>query len=136
MNTDYKLFTHVIADRLRDGMTQIISDTQSGFLRDPSVHNLRLVLDLLDYRHLIEDDGVILFLDFYKAIDMVEHPFIIKTLECFVFAETFLKIIEMLYDNINSSVSLPCGTSKRSDVNRGIRQGCPSSPLLFITVAY
>lgn len=65
---------------------------------------------------MIEDDGVILFLDFYKAFDMVEHPFIIKTLEYFGFGEKFIKLIELLYDYINRPVSLPFGTSKRFDM--------------------
>ncbi len=38
----------------------------------------------------------------------------------------------MLYKDINSSISLSFGTSQRFNISRGIRQGCPISPLLFI----
>lgn len=135
LNTDYKILAHVIANRLKDGLDQIISETQSGFLKNRSIHNnIRLVLDLLDYNHLIEDDGVILFLDFYKAFDTVEHPFILKALQYFGFGKKFIDLISLLYSDINSSISLPFGTSKRFNISRGIRQGCPASPLLFIIV--
>lgn len=136
LNVDYKLLTHIIANRLKVDIDQIINETQSGFIKERSIHNnIRLVLDLLDYNFLIEDKGFILFLDFYKAFDSVEHPFILKALKYFGFGHKFIKLIDMLYNDINSSVSLPWGTSKRFDVERGIRQGCSCSPLLFILVA-
>uniref|UniRef100_A0A1A7XB67 Reverse transcriptase domain-containing protein n=2 Tax=Iconisemion striatum TaxID=60296 RepID=A0A1A7XB67_9TELE len=135
LNVDYKIFAHVIANRLKEGISQIISDSQSGFLRDRSIHNnIRLILDLLDYRDKIEDDGFILFLDFCKAFDSVEHSFMLNTLRQFGFGDAFCEIIQILYSDINSSVLLPFGTCKRFNIKRGIRQGCPASPLLFIMV--
>lgn len=38
----------------------------------------------------------------------------------------------MLYKGITSALLLPSGTTARFDVKRGIRQGDPVSPLLFI----
>ncbi len=40
-----------------------------------------------------------------------------------------------LYIGINSCVSLASGTSPRFSVGRGIRQGCPNSPFLFLLAA-
>lgn len=136
LNVDYKLFTMVFANRLKTDIKQIVSETQSGFIRNRSIHNnIRLVLDLIDYNYLIEDKGFILFLDFYKAFDSVEYSFIMKSLEYFGFGVKFIKVINMMYKDINSSVSLPLGTTRRFEVKRGIRQGCSCSPLLFILVA-
>lgn len=102
-------------------------------MKGRSIHNnIRLVLDLLDYRHLIETDGFILSIDFYKAFDSIEHPFIFDCLKLFGFGYKFRNIIKSLYENSNSSVSLSGGTSPRFPINRGIKQGCPISPFLFI----
>lgn len=133
LNNDYKLLTHIFANRLKSGITQIISDTQSGFLKGRSIHNnIRLVLDLIDYNNLIDNEGFILFLDFYKAFDMIEHEFMFQALDLFGFGSNFINVIRLLYRDTNSSVCLPHGTSRRFRIYKGIKQGCPISPLLFI----
>ncbi len=39
------------------------------------------MLDILDYSHLISDQSFILYLDFYKAFDTLEHNFIFLSLK-------------------------------------------------------
>lgn len=46
-------------------------------------NNIRLVLDLANYRHLISGDPVTLFLDFQRAFDAISHHFIFDTLAFF-----------------------------------------------------
>ncbi|XDV39802.1 hypothetical protein PO909_008989 [Leuciscus waleckii] len=136
LNTDYKLLTMELAFRLKVGLSKIISNSQSGFMKGRLIHNnIRLVLDLIDYNDLVEDDAYILFLDFQKAFYSIEHSFIYYALEYFGFGEYFLDIIKMLHTDISSCVSLPEGTTPRFNICRGIRQGCSLSPLLFIIVA-
>ncbi len=47
-----------------------------AFKKTDISNNIRLVLDLLDYSELVRDDSYILFMDFYKAFDSIEHGFI------------------------------------------------------------
>ncbi len=46
----------------------------------------------------------------------------------------FLKAVKTLYSGCISSVKLAHGTSQRCDIHRGIKQGCPRSPFLFLLV--
>ncbi len=82
----YKIRTYAIANRLKFRLSQDIIEIQSGFNKGRLIHNnIRLVLDLIDYGPLIKDDGFVLFLDFYKAFDTVEHEFILHALKYFGF---------------------------------------------------
>jgi retron-type reverse transcriptase len=56
--------------------------------------------------------------DTEKAIDKIQHPFMIKALKKIGIEGMFLNIIKALYDNPRANI-------------RGRRQGCPLSPLLF-----
>ncbi len=84
---------------------------------------------------MVEDNGIILFSDFFKAFDKLEHPFFLQSLQYFGFGIKFINIVSMLYKGITSAVLLQSGTTRRFEVKRGIRQGDPGSPLLFIIAA-
>lgn len=87
LNTDYKLLLGIIAARMKHT-------------------NIRLVLDLINYTDICVEKGFIIFLDFYKAFDSVEHPFILEALKHFGFGQKFTNLIIILYNDINSCVFL------------------------------
>lgn len=70
-----------------------MNNTRSRFMKGRSIHNnLRLVQGLIDCRDEIGDDGILFFLDFYKAFDVVEHLFIFYCFGTLWFWGTFSKI--------------------------------------------
>uniref|UniRef100_A0A4W5LQJ3 Reverse transcriptase domain-containing protein n=1 Tax=Hucho hucho TaxID=62062 RepID=A0A4W5LQJ3_9TELE len=97
-------------------------------------NNLRLVLDLVEYCDLLDDFPDILFLDFQKAFDIVSHNFIFDCLKHLKFGHFFVDAIRTLYNGGNSCIKLCHGTSSRFNIYKGIRQGCPISPFLFLLV--
>uniref|UniRef100_A0A3B3CA37 Reverse transcriptase domain-containing protein n=1 Tax=Oryzias melastigma TaxID=30732 RepID=A0A3B3CA37_ORYME len=136
LNNDAKIFALIFAKRLKPGLNDIIDEEESGFMPGRNIsNNIRLILDMIDYNEYIRDDSFILFVDFYKAFDTISHSFMIRVIKEFGFGERFLKAIEVLYNGCNSSIKLAHGTTPRFDINRGIRQGCPLSPFLFLLVA-
>ncbi len=136
LNNDYKILACILAKRLKSVLNSVIDDTQSGFMPKRHIaNNIRLVLDLLDYSELIKDDSFILFLDFYKAFDSLNHEFILLSLKKLGFGDPFCKFVRTLYSNANCSINLKWGTSPRFQLSRGVRQGCPVSPYLFIIAA-
>lgn len=131
LNSDYKMIALILAKRLKLILNDIIDECQSGFIQQRHIsNNIRLILDILDYSDLIPTDSFILFLDYYKAFDCLEHKFMLQALERIGFGNFFCKCVKMLYCNGNSSIQLNNGTSPRFSLNRGIRQGI--SPYLFL----
>lgn len=96
------------------GLKNIIDECQSAFVKGRNIHNhTRIILDLLDYSDSIKTNSYVLFLDFFKAFDTVEHPFLLRTLHFMGFGINFCNIVEMLYTDISSSVSLNPGITPR-----------------------
>ncbi len=124
LNSDYYFLASVCAEKTKHCLANIISNTQSGFLKGRHIpNNIRLIIDILDYSEFINKEAFILFINFYKAFDTVEHFFIFEALSKFGFGRSFIKAIRTLYNGINSCVSLASGTSHRFSVGRGTRQG-------------
>lgn len=135
LNVDYKIMALMFAKRLKRGLGDIISETQTGFMSNRHISsNIRLILDLIDYPEFLNSHAFILFLDFYKAFDTVEHNFLFKAVHGFGFGPRFSSAVQMLYKNISSSVMLYPHSTARFPVSRSVRQGCPVAPFLFLLV--
>lgn len=133
LNNDCKIFSLILAKRLKRGLEDIIDEEQSGFMHGRNIHNnIRLILDMIDYNYLIPDESFILFIDYYKAFDTVEHSFLFKVIEFLGFGPNFLNAVTTLYNGCNSSIKLQHGTTQRFQLHRGLKQGCPCSPFLFL----
>lgn len=86
INNDAKLLAHIFAQRIKLCLDTIIDDSQSGFMQGRHIsNNIRLILDLIDYKDLITDNSYILFIDIYKAFDTVTHDFLFDVLDFFWF---------------------------------------------------
>jgi hypothetical protein len=83
-----------------------------------------------------EDDipGLLVLLDFEKALDTVQWSFLYKTLQFFGFGKSFCSWIKTFYNNISSCIINNGHGSDYFKLGRGVRQGDPLSLYLFILV--
>jgi hypothetical protein len=78
--------------------------------------------------------GAMIFLDFEKAFDSVNWSWIINTLQARGLPPSFIKTIKLLYSSPLASIIINGHRSAPFRVGRGVRQGCPLSPLLFAII--
>ncbi len=133
LNTDYKILTKCLAFRLKEVLPTIIDPDQTGFLKGRYIgENIRTISDLIDYTSIKNCPGIILLIDFEKAFDTINWKYIQKCLKYFNFGKSFIHWVQLIYNNIESTVINNGHASNFFSISRGIRQGCPISPYLFI----
>ena len=133
LNIDYKILTKVIAKRLEKVLPKIINPDQTGYVKNRFIgENIRLISDIMSYTEESSILGIALFLDFKKAFDAIEWDFIDNCLKKFNFGPDIQNWFKVVYNNVNSCVLNNGYASEFFSLERGVRQGCPLSGLLFV----
>ena len=132
LNVDYKILSEVITNRMRLIMPIVIGDEQSSGVPNRNIHeNLMVVRDVVDFVNWNNLQGAVISLDQEKAFDRINWVYMFSILEKMGVPPNLIDWIHLLYSNPNCSVIINNFIGRPIQVTRGIRQGCPLSPLLY-----
>ena len=98
---------------------------QGFFSTFKSINGMHHINKLKNKHHII------ISIDAGKAIDKIQHPFMIKTLQKVGIEETYLNIIKVIYDKLIANIILNGEKLKAFPLRSGTKQACPLLPLLF-----
>ena len=135
VNVDVKIGSKAIAKRLENVLPHIIHYDQNAFVKGRTIFDaVRTISDVMEFTKMRDYQGIMTAIDFEKAFDSLNWNFLLKSLELFGFGESFLGWIKTFYKNISSCVINNGFSTPSFNLKRGVRQGDPLSPSLFIIV--
>ena len=130
-NTIYRVLAKVVVISITPCLQNFLSPSQKGFLpgRDGRDH----IHDLANtFYHALENDEklLVLFLDTKKAFDSIDHEFLLEVLKTIGLGGWVCNLVGGLLHEVVATPDLH--GAQPIPIKRGVKQGCPLSPLLFI----
>ncbi|KAJ4449543.1 hypothetical protein ANN_00944 [Periplaneta americana] len=132
LNTDYKLFMKVLANRLKPAFQDIFEIGQTCSVPEKSnIHNLSTIRDtVLHFEEHHDDKGALLSVDFNKAFDRVNHQYLQHIMKRFCIPDKMINIIKNMYSTY-PRVQVNGFFTQQIPIQSSVRQGCPLSVFLF-----
>ncbi|CAL1371584.1 unnamed protein product [Linum trigynum] len=125
-----------MAERMAVVLPQVVSSGQNGFIRKRQiVDDILIGHELIHYlknKRTGKKGFTALKVDMEKAYDRVEWPFLLAVLEKLGFNQVWVRWVQECISTASFSVMVNGSPSGFFRSTRGLRQGDPLSPLLFV----
>ena len=127
-----KVLLIIILNRMRIKVEQELSDCQAGYQSNRGTIDMLFSLQLLIEKvRNSEDEAFIIFIDYSKAFDSVNHNQLFDIMIKMGFPTHLVSLIAALYDNQKATIRWNGEHCDFFQIGKGVRQGCILSPHLF-----
>lgn len=128
----FKVYSSILTERFTTRLETIRVPTQGGFRPQFStVDNLFLLATSIDQSFLLKRPLFLSFLDIAKAYDSVDHSLLEHRMKLAQVPAAFCQVLQSLTKGHKTMVVTSDGLSEPFEINRGVLQGDPFSPIKF-----
>ncbi|CAI7774037.1 unnamed protein product [Closterium sp. NIES-53] len=133
LTSSYKVVARLLANRMKKVLGSVISEEQHGFLPGRRLSDaVSTVADVIEAANNDSEDWYLLMVDFQKAFDSVSRTFLFDTMALMGFPVRFIGWCRGLHGGSFTQLLVNGWLGDRVDVCKGVRQGCPLAPYLFL----
>ncbi|MCH86339.1 cysteine-rich receptor-like protein kinase [Trifolium medium] len=132
----YKVLAKVLANRLKLIIGKVISESQSAFVKGRQIlDGILIANELVDDAKKQKKELILFKVDFEKAYDSVEWSYLDAVMDKMGFKCKWRQWIMSYISTATASVLVNGSPIKEFSIGRGLRQGDPLSPFLFLIAA-